>query len=81
MSETVEELQLKLAEARVAYHKLMTGTQSQSVSMASQYNNRSQTFTQASVDELRRYINDLESQIAVLQGSTTNIRRPVRFNF
>ena len=78
MSE-IEDTQVKLAEAETAYHKLLIGGQVQSVSLASQYNNRSHTYTQGNIAELRRYINDLKDQIKTLQGSKP--RGPVRFMF
>lgn len=74
----LQTLQLRLAEAELAFHRLQTGTaeviveQGGEVSMKVQYN-------VASVDRLRSYIAELKSQIAVLGGGTAGLarRRPL----
>lgn len=71
-------LRTKLAEAETAYHKLLIGAKAQTVVFGP---SKSTTFTQANIAELRRYINDLQEQIAACCGGTPAPRTPVRFNF
>ena len=69
-------LQLRLAEAELAYHKLMTGTSSVQV----QQDDMQVTFNIASVDRLRNYIADLKSQLAsagVLDSTAIGRRKPM----
>lgn len=71
-------LQLRLAEAELAYHRMQTGTaevtveQGGEVAMKVTYNN-------ASVDKLRAYISDLKAQIAAITGNSGGLarRRPM----
>lgn len=55
-------LQLRLAEAELAYHKLQTGTKH----VAVQQDDMQVTFNLANVDRLRLYIAELKSQLAEL---------------
>lgn len=72
----VATLQLRLAEAEVAYHKLQTGAAKVSV----QQDDMQVTFNLASIDRLRTYIAELKSQLAAagaVDGSTIGRRRPL----
>lgn len=55
-------LQLRLAEAELAYHKLMTGTKQ----VAVQQDDMQVTFNMTNVDRLRSYIAELKSQLSNL---------------
>lgn len=55
-------LQLRLAEAELAYHRLQTGTSK----VAVQQDDMQVTFNLANVDRLRSYIAELKSQLADL---------------
>ena len=69
-------LELWLAEARLARHKLLTG--SKAVSMT--YEGKAVTYTTANAARLDAYITDLTRQIAAVSG--VKIRRgPVQFVF
>lgn len=74
----IDDLKTKLAQAETAYHKLLTGAQTASVSFGP---SKSVSYTQANIAELRRYINDLKEQIAALSGCTPVARRTVRVRF
>lgn len=71
-------LELWLAEARLALHRLMTGTAEQSVQFGP---SKSVTYTQANINQLKDYIAKLENDIAVCNGETPAKRGPVRFIF
>ena len=71
-------LKIKLAEAETAYHQLSIGSKRASVGFGP---SKSVSFTQANISDLRRYINELKSQIAELTGCAKNQRKPVRFRF
>lgn len=72
------DLQAKLAEAETAYHKLLLGGSTASVSFGP---SKSVSYTQANIAELRRYINDLNERIGVLTGCPKHRRRAVRMVF
>lgn len=55
-------LQLRLAEAELAYHKLMTGTKQVQV----QQDDMQVTFNMTNADRLRSYIAELKSQLSNL---------------
>ena len=69
-------LQQWLLEAKLARHKLMTGSKEASVS----YEGKSVSFTQADSYRLDAYIADLQRQIDALMG-TVRRRGPVQFVF
>ena len=50
-----------LAEAKTAYHRLVTGSQ---VVQISDQNGESVRYTRANVDKLQAYIKDLERQVS-----------------
>ena len=60
----------KLAEAETALHSLLTGKRAVTV----RYGDRTLTFTEGDIDELRRYIAELKA----LDDPTTYRRRPFR---
>lgn len=62
-----------LTEAKAALHKLTTGTQVVSVDVDGQR----VTYTQASRNDLARYVRDLEAKCG--DTPTTSRRRPIRF--
>jgi hypothetical protein len=75
---TPEELlqkKLRLAEAEMALHALLTGSKEQSVSFGA---GKSVAYTQANIAELRRYINELKDEIGAAEG-TRQKRGPIRF--
>lgn len=72
-------LRLRLAEAELALHKLLTGSKAQTVTFGP---SKSTTFTPATASDLRRYIGDLKDQLASCCGEGTPApRAPVRFTF
>ncbi len=56
---TTAELQLKLAEAEVAYHKLITGQQRVEVT----YDGKSVRYEKSNINELKTYIANLKMLI------------------
>lgn len=58
----VATLQLRLAEAELAYHRLQTGTST----VAVQQDDMQVTFNLANVDRLRSYIAELKAQLSAL---------------
>jgi hypothetical protein len=62
----LETLALWLSEAQPAYHALSTGTQTVSIGTG----DTRVTFTAANIADLRQYISELQSAIAVLSGGT-----------
>lgn len=66
----VATLQTRLTEAQTAYHALQTGQQV--VSLGS--GDKRLSFTAAESDKLARYIRELQTAIAIAQGSTTDPR-------
>lgn len=72
-------LRIQLAEAQNALHKLLTGTQAQTVNFGP---SKSATFTAANIDQLRRYIDEMKQQLASCCGEgDATPRAPVRFNY
>jgi len=69
---------LWLAEAELALHRLLTGTAEQTVQFGP---SKSVTYTQANINQLKVYINDLRNEIAVCEGQEPARRGPVRFIF
>lgn len=65
-------LKAQLAEAKQAYHDLLTGQAVVSFSRGG----RETRFTQATKSDLKAYINELETQI---NGASTRRRGPARF--
>jgi hypothetical protein len=64
-ADKLTQLKLYLAQAEVALHTVTLGDKAETVEFGTQ---RRVTFTPAKVGELRRYISELKSQIAVLEG-------------
>lgn len=69
---------LWLAEAEHALHRLLTGTAEQTVTFGS---GKSVTYTAASIDKLKAYVNDLKNQVAECDGQAPCKRGPIRFVF
>ena len=69
-------LQARLTDAQLAYHQLMTGKATASVS----YEGKSVTYTQATMANLGAYITQLQGQIAALLG-TSRRRGPLLARF
>ncbi len=65
MNDSILELETRLAQAKEARHRLLTGTQEVSVSLQGY---GSTTYTAANVEALERYIVDLELQISRAKG-------------
>jgi carbamate kinase len=65
MAQDLNQLKTFLLEAQLALHKLMTGTKEVTVEFGQ---NRRVTYSEVNVSQLRRYITELESQIAVAEG-------------
>jgi len=61
----VNQLKTFLLEAQLALHKLMTGAKEVSVDFGQ---NRRVTYQEINIPQLRRYIGELESQIAIAEG-------------
>lgn len=70
---SIEELKTQLSEAKQAYHNLLTGQAVVSFSR----NGRETRFTQANKNELKAYINELET---LINGSSSRRRGPARFS-
>jgi len=70
---TAQELQMRLTEAELALHRLMTGTQTETV----RYGEKLVTYTKANVDALSRYITDLRGQLAASTGQAVAGRRRI----
>lgn len=66
-------LQQRLTEAEQAYHRLLTGSQTESIGSG----DRRVQYTQANADRLASYISSLKSQIGTLGGSAGLRRRAV----
>lgn len=71
-------LQLRLAEAELAYHRLQTGTAEVEVEQGGEVPVKIK-YSLASVDKLRLYIAELKGQIAQASGDTSGLarRRPL----
>jgi hypothetical protein len=71
-------LQLRLAEAELAYHRLQTGTAEIEVEQGGEVAMKVK-YSLTSVDKLRAYISDLKAQVAALTGTTSELarRRPL----
>lgn len=80
MARTVLEVTTLLAEARQAYHDLVTGTKPLVVIDG---NNSDQVrYTQADSQKLYTYINQLQSELDILTGAATRpANTPARFIF
>lgn len=72
MSQDLNQLKGFLLEAQLALHKLMMGAKEITVEFGTQ---RRVTFNEVKIPDLRRYISELEGQIAVLEGGIG--RRPI----
>lgn len=70
--------ELWLAEARLALHRLLTGTSEQTVQFGP---SKSVTYTQANINQLKDYVAQLESEVAECNGEDPKKRGPVRFLF
>lgn len=66
----------KLAEARAAYHEIMTG---QAVSRFVDQNGESVQYTRANIKQLESYIAKLEAELA--NPGVRPYRGPIRFTF
>lgn len=75
MSDTVT-LTAQLAEAKVAYHRLLTGSKAEQVTYAAGQASRSMKYTAANIEALRAYIADLERQLGM-----TSRRRAIGVRF
>jgi hypothetical protein len=71
-TEEIAALRTRLAEAKAALHSLVTGDKPEEVAFGE---NRRTKWTPARVPELKRYIADLESELATLTG--TGRRGPI----
>lgn len=69
---------LRLAEAENALHELMTGTKAVKVGFGP---GKSAEYTEANIDKLRTYIEDLRRQVAECDGQVLQGRAPIRFVF
>lgn len=68
-----------LAEARAAYHDLMTGG---SISRFIDQNGESVSYTRGSVGALSAYIAKLENDLAICQGANSRAYRgPLKFTY
>lgn len=76
MALDIETLKTRLAEAELAYHKLMIGEKEVSVSVG---NFGSTTYNQTSRSALESYIFNLKAQIASAEGRTS--RRMIKVSF
>ena len=74
---SIEELQARLAEAEAALHRLLIGALEASVGSG----DTQATFSRTTVPELRNYIADLKSQIAVAQGQNRSGSRRLEVYF
>lgn len=73
----LEILRLRLAEAEVALHRLATGKAVVSIGDGE----RKLTYTAATINQLRAYIDDLKRQIAELESPLPPRRGPFVFSF
>ena len=75
-------LKARLAEALAAYHALLIGGGTQSVTFGP---GKSVSYTAANAGELRRYIDELRARIAACCGGAIaesgSARAPIRFGF
>lgn len=60
-----------LAEAKAALHSLLTGTQTASVTI----NGRSVAYTQANIEQLKKYVRELEALYGELDADGHNPSR------
>lgn len=74
---SIEELQARLASAEDALHRLLIGALEASVGSG----DTQVAFSRTTVPELRNYIADLKSQIAVAQGQTRSGSRRLEVYF
>lgn len=73
------DLRSKLADAQAALHKLNIGGKAASVTFGP---GKATTYTQANLNDLRRYVIELEEQLASCCGDyDVAPRAPVRFEF
>jgi hypothetical protein len=72
---SLSQLQTWLTEAEIALHKLATG---QSVLIAVDQNGERVEYTRANMAELRKYIGDLQAQIAAAGGTRAAAVGPMR---
>lgn len=68
----INQLKTWLLEAQLALHKLMTGQKEVEVDFGQ---NRKVRYTETKISDLRRYISELENQIAALEGG--RVRGPI----
>ncbi len=78
MAIDIETLRTRLAEAEVAYHKLLIGEKEVSVSVG---NFGSTTYNQTSRSALEAYISSLKSQIAAAERTTVLKRKIIKVSF
>lgn len=69
------QLRLHIAEAEVAYHKLMTG---QAVVEVRDSSSETIRFSQANASRLRQYISELKYQLQNLLSARPATRGPIR---
>jgi hypothetical protein len=77
---TLQELEGYLAQARSAYHRIISGSQAQTVREA---DGSTVVYQLAQAKDLAFYISTLESQIAAAQGGSISgaVRRPILVSF
>lgn len=78
MAVDLETLKTRLAEAEVAYHKLMIGEKEVTVSVG---NFGSTTYNQTSRSALSLYISNLKAEISKLEGTSTLRRKIIKVAF
>lgn len=66
-----------LSEAYTARHKLVTGSQAERL----QHGDESWQFTPANLSDLDAYIASLKSQLAGIDSSASQVRRPINFRY
>lgn len=72
MAQDINQLKTCLLEAQLALHKLLTGQKEVTVDFGT---NRRVTYSEVKIHDLRRYITELENQIAALEGG--RVRGPI----
>jgi hypothetical protein len=79
MTDELPTLRLRLAEAELARHKLLTGNKRIRLMHSGAGVSTSADFSQADVGKLAEYIDELKSRIATLTGEDAGGRRAFSF--
>lgn len=66
-----------LDQACAARHKLVTGSQAERI----RHGDEEWTFTRASLSDLDAYIASLKSQLAGIDSSASQVRRPINLTY